>query len=280
MISAQTRIAGVIGHPIGHSLSPVLMNHWIEATGLDAAYIALPAQADLDAAAIRDLAKTGFAGLNVTLPFKPLALKAADSASNVARSVGAANLLLFREGSIIADNTDVAGARDALAAAGSGFEGRTVLVLGAGGAAQAICAAAQADGAVRILLANRTPERATKLAARYEGAEFIAWDRRSEALEIADIVVNATQLGLDGRSCPLESWDGARADTVAFDTVYSPASRPFLDDARKAGLTCIDGLAMLIGQARPSFRQLFDCEVPERVDAETLLRKALADKNV
>jgi shikimate dehydrogenase len=280
MISGRTRIAGVIGSPVTHSLSPLLMNRWIEAAGLDAAYIALPADDNLDAKAFRGLAKSGLAGLNVTLPFKRVALDAADHVSEDAKAVGAANLLLFRNGTLQADNTDMAGARDALRLAGAAFTDRTVLVLGAGGVAQAICAAAQSDRANRILLANRTAQRASELAARFDLAETLAWEDRETALAEADIIVNATSLGLDGVSTPLSYWDNARPDAVVFDTVYTPAKRPFAQSAEAAGLKLIYGLAMLIGQARPSFRALYDCEVPDSVDAEALLREALADDDL
>ncbi|WP_420430213.1 shikimate dehydrogenase family protein [Hyphobacterium sp.] len=277
MISGVTRTAGVIGAPVTHSLSPLLMNSWIAAAGLDAVYVALPARADFDTDGFRSLGRSGLAGVNVTLPFKSRALEAADQVSEAARLVGAANLLCFGPEGIRADNTDIDGAREALKTAECEFRDRTVLVLGAGGVAQAICAAAMQDRAGRILIANRTADRASALAAKFDTAHSVDWAARTAVLAEADIVVNATSLGLDGRSSPLESWQGAREGAVAFDTVYTPAVRPFLQDARAAGLTSVDGLAMLIGQARPSFRQLFDQAAPEEIDADTLLRKALTD---
>lgn len=277
MISGVTRTAGVIGAPVTHSLSPLLMNSWIAAAGLDAVYVALPARAEFDTDGFRALGRSGLAGVNVTLPFKSRALEAADQVSETARLAGAANLLCFGPEGIRADNTDIDGARDALKTAGCGFRGRTVLVLGAGGVAQAICAAAMQDGAERILIANRTADRAVELAAKFVGARAVDWAARPSALAEADIVINATSLGMDGQSSPLDTWQGARDGAVAFDTVYTPAVRPFLERARAAGLTCVDGLAMLIGQARPSFRQLFGQAAPEEIDADTLLRKALSD---
>lgn len=277
MISGVTRTAGVIGAPVTHSLSPLLMNSWIAAAGLDAVYVALPARAEFDTDGFRALGRSGLVGVNVTLPFKARALQAADQVSDAARLAGAANLLCFGPDGIRADNTDMDGAREALTSAGCKFRDRTVLVLGAGGVAQAICVAALRDRAGRILIANRTADRATALAAKFNNARPIDWAARPAALAEADIIVNATSLGLDGQSTPLDSWQGARDGAVAFDTVYTPAVRPFLERARAAGLTCVDGLAMLIGQARPSFRQLFGQAAPEEIDADTLLRKALSD---
>ena len=147
MISGVTRTAGVIGAPVTHSLSPLLMNSWIAAAGLDAVYVALPARAEFDTDGFRALGRSGLVGVNVTLPFKARALQAADQVSDAARLAGAANLLCFGPDGIRADNTDMDGAREALTSAGCEFRDRTVLVLGAGGVAQAICAAALRDRA-------------------------------------------------------------------------------------------------------------------------------------
>lgn len=275
MISGNTRIAGVIGAPVSHSLSPLLMNYWIRHAGLDAAYIALPASETFGRDDFRALARSGLSGLNVTLPFKTLALVAADEADAVAKAAGAANLLLFRNGRIEARNTDIVGVSSALAETGKDFFGKTVLVLGAGGVARAVCIAAQSGGAKSIVIANRTAKRAEILCRMFETASSVSWNDRQIAARKADIIVNATSLGLDGVSDPDIDWQDCELEPVVFDTVYTPAHRPFMDSARSAGLTTIDGLSMLIAQARPSFTGLFGSPVPDAPDAEALLRKAL-----
>ncbi|MEE2526632.1 shikimate dehydrogenase [Hyphobacterium sp. HN65] len=276
MISGRTRIAGVIGSPIAHSLSPLLMNSWIAAQGLDAAYIALPAARNFGADDFRALARSGLAGLNVTLPFKTLALEVADEANATAIAAGAANLLLFRDGRIAADNTDIEGVSAALSEAGCGSSGKSVLVLGAGGVARAVCVAAQAGGARTIIIANRTRERAATLSRMFRTARSTDWSERQAAAREADIIVNATSLGLDGVSDPQIDWQTCKSGTLVFDTVYTPSHRPFMDSARSAGLRTVDGLSMLIAQARPSFTALFGSPVPDAPDAEDLLRKALS----
>jgi shikimate dehydrogenase len=276
MITGRTRIAGVIGSPVRHSLSPLLMNSWIRAAGLDAAYIALPANPGFSAADLRALARSGLTGLNVTLPFKTLAAEIADEADAGVSFTGAANLLLFREDRISARNTDIAGINYALGQAGSGFRDARVLVLGAGGVARATLAAARDGGARTIVLANRTRQKADALAGNSPGLDVVNWADRQSAAEGADIIINATSLGMDGVTGPDINFANCRKSAIAFDTVYTPRKRPFTETAKAAGLQTIDGLAMLIGQAIPSFEALFNHAVPESVDAGHLLREALS----
>ncbi|PIW27510.1 MAG: shikimate dehydrogenase [Rhodobacterales bacterium CG15_BIG_FIL_POST_REV_8_21_14_020_59_13] len=274
MITGRTRIAGVIGSPVTHSLSPLLMNSWIEAAGIDAAYMPFPALSMLSADDLRALGMSGLAGLNVTLPFKTLAAECADQKSEAVIETGAANLLLFNEGGIEARNTDIDGIESALGGAGQAFSKCSVLVLGAGGVARAVCAAARQGDASHLLVCNRTRQKADELAYIFN-AESLDWANVQDALISADIVINATSLGMDGHSGPDIDWTMCKAGAIVFDTLYTPARRPFTQGAKAAGLTTIDGLSMLIGQARPSFEALFGVPVPDTVDAEALLRKAL-----
>lgn len=274
MITGRTRIAGVIGAPVSHSLSPILMNSWIEAAGIDAAYLPFAASPDLSADNLHAMRKAGIAGLNVTLPFKTLAAECADQRAEAVVRTGAANLLLFGERGIEARNTDVDGIFYALARAGQTFKRKTVLVLGAGGVARSVCAAAQTGDAAYILVTNRTRQKADELANTFNG-ESLDWGNYRSAVRSADIIVNATSLGMDGKSAPDIDWTGCKSGSVAFDTIYTPARRPFMEGAKTAGLATIDGLSMLIGQARPSFEALFGVPVPETIDAGALLGKAL-----
>lgn len=279
MISGRTRIAGVIGAPVSHSLSPLLMNSWIAAAGLDAAYLPFPACADFSGPGLRAISQSGLAGLNVTLPFKTLAAEIADIRTADVAATGAANLLIFSNGKIEARNTDIDGILHALSRAGQSFKGKSVLVLGAGGVARAACAAARQGAASKLVIANRTRARADDLAAVFD-ALSVNWAERQDAAEAADIVINATSLGMDGRSSPEFDFTRCLAGMVVFDTVYTPIRRPFMETARAAGLIVIDGLSMLIGQARPSFEALYDAPVPESLDADRLLREALAHEHL
>jgi shikimate dehydrogenase len=275
MISARTRIAGVIGSPISQSLSPLLMNSWIEAANIDAAYIALPATPEFSADDLRSVARTGLTGVNVTGPFKEIAAAAANTLTETARLAGAVNLLRFEAGQIHGDNTDIAGIEYALRQCGLKFEGITVLVLGAGGAARAACVAASLGGACKIIVSNRTRSRAEGLDERYAFVSLCHWENRSRAAAGADLIINATSLGLDGSSDPGIDWSVCKPTAAAFDMIYTPLQRPFRTGAQNANLAFVDGLSMLIGQAEPAFETLFGVSVPNCVDANTLLGKAL-----
>jgi shikimate dehydrogenase len=260
-------IAGVAGKPIGHSLSPLIHGAWIVAADMDAGYRAFEPE---DETGFAELVADGRAGrlrgLNVTAPFKAAALALANEASETARLCGSANLLVFEGGRVRADSTDGEGLMAALAeqAPQLAVRGRPVLILGAGGAARAAAAALKAAGA-KVGVLNRTPERAERVAADLGVRVSIPDDLRRAAL-----VVNAL-------SVPPEIDVGAlRGDAVLMDMTYRPLLTPFLAAGRARGLTTVDGLAMLIGQARPSFRALFDAEPPP-VDVRALALAALGE---
>lgn len=263
----MTVVAGVAGQPIAHSLSPLIHTAWIAAAGLDADYRAFgPA----DAAAFADLIAEGRAGglrgLNVTAPFKEQALALADEASATARTCGSANLLLFGDGRVRADNTDGAGLMAALAQQAPGLDvrNRFVVVLGAGGAALAAVAALKAAGAdVGVL--NRTRARAEALATDLAAAVVEA-----VALDEAVLVVNALSVPPDLDMSRL------RDEAVLMDMTYRPLVTPFLAEGRARSLATVDGLAMLIGQARPSFRALFG-QIPPETDVRALALAALGE---
>lgn len=249
----MTLLAGVAGQPIGHSLSPLIHKAWIAAAGLDADYRAFgPA----DPAAFATLVAEGragrFRGFNVTAPFKEQALALADEASAVARTSGSANLLLFETGRVRADSTDGAGLMAALAEQAPGLDVRNqaVVVLGAGGAARAAVVALKAAGAKAGVL-NRTRTHAENLAAELGAAVVDV-----TALNQAALVVNALSVRPD------LDMSLFRDDAVLMDMTYRPLTTPFLEQGRARGLVTVDGLAMLIGQARPSFRALFGLEPP------------------
>lgn len=255
----MTAVAGVVGQPVAHSLSPLIHNAWIEAAGLDAAYRAF---APADAGAFAELVSQGrsgpLRGLNVTAPFKEQALALADEVGEAAKACGSANLLLFDEGRVRADSTDGVGLMAALAekAPALDLRGRAVVVLGAGGAARAAVAALTAAGA-EVGLMNRTRARAEAVA-RDLGARVVEADR----LDSAVLVVNALSIAPDIEMSRL------RDDAVLMDMTYKPLTTRFLAAGLARGLTAVDGLAMLIGQARPSFRALFGIEPPD-VDVRT-----------
>lgn len=273
-MSEPTLKAGVFGWPVEHSKSPRLHGHWLKRYGIDGAYSHLPAKPEAFAAEVHRLAAAGWRGANVTLPHKEAALALADKVTPRARAIGAANTLIFDDGKITADNTDGFGFIENLRA---GADWRPILpaaILGAGGASRAIVWSLIEAGVPEVRLTNRTRARADQLAAEF-GAKVhvIDWENRSDALANAGLIVNTTSLGMKGQP-PLEIDLTTAPDyAIATDIVYTPLITPFLEQAQARGLVVVDGLGMLLHQARPGFEAWFGT-APE-VD-ETLRELMLA----
>ena len=263
-ISGKAVIAGVMGWPVGHSRSPLLHNFWLARAGIDGAYIPMAVPPDRLGEALRALPALGFAGTNVTIPHKEAAFAAVDEADAIARRIGAVNTVLVRpDGSLSGSNTDAFGFVEALRSRLGAWSGAGIAaaVLGAGGAARAVVAALQDEGASEIRLVNRTRARADVLCERF-GAPLVAvdWDEREAALDGAALLVNTTALGMEG-GAPLEMrLDGLPADAVVNDIVYTPLETPLLAAARGRGCRAVDGLEMLLHQARPGFAAWYGAE--------------------
>lgn len=275
-ITGAAMVAGIIGRPVTHSLSPVLHNAWIEAAGLNAVYAPLAPTADGFRALVDGLRGGVIRGVNVTIPFKEEALAVADEASDRARLAGAANLLLFRDdGTIFADNTDGLGMLGALAVQAPGFDpkGGPAVILGAGGAARGAAAALFLAGTPEIRIVNRTPDRAKAL------ARDLGPPVKSVAAEGAlvgtNLIVNATSLGLGGGPGPDADLAQAPKTAVVLDMVYKPLRTEFLIRAAGLGLRTVDGLEMLIRQAVPSFEAFFGQAPPADVDVRALALRAV-----
>lgn len=268
--------AGVVGRPIAHSLSPLIHGAWLKAAGIEGDYRAYsPEEGQSFDAFIYGLRRDGLVGVNVTLPFKEAALALADRPSRRAAQAGAANLLLFGAEGIAADNTDGVGLMSALSAAGYAPDSGSAVVLGAGGAARGAFTALVDAGAPEVRVVNRTATRAEVLAELHAGARAYGWTGMAEALEGAAVLVNATSLGMTGQP-PLDIDLGPLPETaVVMDMVYKPLQTPLLAEARRRGLRTADGLAMLIGQAEPSFEALFGRPVPEGVNVRAMCEAAL-----
>ena len=245
----MTTYLGVCGWPVAHSRSPQMHNAALAAVGLaDWRYLRLPLPPELFEETVRALPAAGFRGVNVTIPHKEAALAFADEASDAARAIGAANTLTFEDGAIKADNTDAPGL---LAALGEPVAGRRALVLGAGGSGRA-AAWALAEAGADVAIWNRTPERA-RAAASAVGVRAVA------AAEPADIVVNATSVGLDDpdvtfKALPLRA-DELIAGSLVVDLVYRAGGTLFLEAARSGGARVVDGLEILVAQGAASFER-------------------------
>lgn len=269
-ITGAALLAGIAGQPVAHSLSPVIHNAWLEAGNIDGAYMPF---APKDAAGFDILVAAGRAGLvqglNVTAPFKEQAFALADEASKAARATGSANILVFDEGRVHADSSDGPGVLYALSeqAPDLVLKGAVVGMLGAGGAARA-CAGALIEAGARIDILNRSQDRAEALAADLGPSVRVA---EAADLAEADLVINALSVQ------PAIDLSVLKPGAVVMDMTYKPVVTPFLSAARARGLTTVDGLAMLIGQAAPSFTALFR-RPPPPLDLRALLLAHLGEE--
>ena len=259
--SGKAVLAGVIGWPVAHSLSPRVHGYWLREYSIDGAYVALAVRPEELPAAIKGLGALDFAGANITVPHKEAAMAAVDSCDETACRVGAVNTLVVEsDGAITGTSTDGFGFRENLRGALPGWSpAGSAVVLGAGGAARAIAFALADAGVPEIRIVNRTRPRGEELAAAV-GALYVAWDSRAEALDGATLLVNATSLGMDGAPPLSLSLDALPADAVVTDIVYTPLETPLLRVARARGNLCVDGLGMLLHQARPGFAAWFGRE--------------------
>ena len=238
----------VVGNPIAHSRSPQIHAAFARATRQDIEYDRIEAPPGGFARAADEFRAAGGKGLNITLPFKADAFRYCTDVSGRAGAAGVVNTLLFG-GQTYGDNTDGVGlVRDLSSHLGFDLRGSSILLLGAGGAAQGVIPELLGSGARGVTVANRTADRAKELAARFPGVAVCSFDELSRA---SDVVINATSAGLAGESPALPDavWRGAR---LAYDMVYG-RDTPFLAKARAAGVAAHDGLGMLVEQAAESF---------------------------
>ncbi|MAN79246.1 MAG: shikimate dehydrogenase [Rhodospirillaceae bacterium] len=265
-MTGQAKLAGVMGWPVNHSLSPVLHGHWLDALGIDGAYVPLAVAPEDFARVLAALPKMGFRGVNVTVPHKEAALAAVDEADALARRIGAVNTVIVGDdGRLTGTNTDGFGFLENLKGSAPGWvagQGPAV-VLGAGGAARAVIVALMDAGTPQIRLVNRTRARADRLAEDLGGPVTVHdWDDRAAILADADLLVNTTTLGMTGKD-PLEiSLDALPTTALVNDIVYAPLETGLLAAARARGNAVVDGLGMLLHQARPGFEAWFG-QVPQ-----------------
>ncbi len=260
-MTGRAKLAGVMGWPVSHSLSPVLHGHWLDSLGIDGAYVPLPVAPENFAEALKALAKMGFRGVNVTVPHKEAALAAVDDADTLARRIGAVNTVIVGDdGKLTGTNTDGFGFLENLKEGAAGWNAAAgpAVVLGAGGAARAVIVALINAGAPEIKLVNRTRVRATRLAEDLDGPITVhGWDDRAAILAGANLLVNTTTLGMTGKD-PLEiTLDALPTAALVNDIVYAPLETGLLAAARARGNPAVDGLGMLLHQARPGFEAWF-----------------------
>jgi shikimate dehydrogenase len=260
IISGAAKLAGVIGWPITHSRSPAIHGFWLEQYGIDGAYIPLGIDPKDIGQMFDALPKLGFRGWNVTLPHKEDAFRLVHERTQTAAEIGAVNTVTVQpDGSLHGDNSDAFGFMAHLDQSAPGWpKDRPAVVLGAGGAARAVCSGLLQAGVPSLRLTNRTRSRAEALAAAFDSRiEVIDWDDRSSALAGAGLLTNTTSLGMT-KQPPLEiALDDMPDDGVVYDIVYVPLETDLLAAARVRNLASVDGLGMLLHQARPGFHRWF-----------------------
>ena len=276
ILTGAARLAGVMGWPVGHSRSPRIHGYWLEEKGIDGAYLPLAVRPEELAAALGALPALGFRGCNLTAPHKEAALARMNTLSETARRISAVNTVTVGDdGALHGDNTDGYGFISHLRQEAPGWEaGAPVAVLGAGGAARAVVDALSTAGVPEIRLLNRSGERAAALAEEAgEAVRPLPWDQRDEALAGCGLLVNTTNLGQVGKPALALALDRLRAAAVVYDLVYAPLETDLLKAARGRGHVAVDGLGMLIHQARPGFAAWFGAEA----EATAALRSFAAE---
>ncbi len=252
--------ACIIGHPVKHSRSPLIHGFWLETLGLPGSYGREDVAPDAAEAFIRDLAGSGYVGGNVTMPHKEAAFRAVARRTARAEALGAVNTVWYRDGELWGDNTDIVGFLANLDEGAPGWDAKLkkAVVLGAGGASVAIVAGLIERGAERILVANRTVERAEELSARFGSAvQGRPWPPSPDDLAGADLLVNTTSRGMGGKDDLDLDLSPLPAHAVVTDAVYVPLRTGLLRDAAARGLRTVDGLGMLLHQAVPGFEHWF-----------------------
>lgn len=258
--SGKARLAGVVGWPVEHSLSPRLHGYWLDHYRIDAAYVPLAVRPEDLPRALEALPALGFRGVNVTVPHKEGALAACHEVDALARRIGAVNTIRVADGRLLGSNTDAFGFLENLKEGAPDWraEAAPAVVLGAGGASRAVATGLLDAGAPELRIVNRTLARAEALAGDLGGpATAIAWERRGAALAGAGLLANTTTLGMAGQP-PLELDLGELpASALVTDIVYAPLVTPLLALAAARGNPTVDGLGMLLHQARPGFEAWF-----------------------
>jgi shikimate dehydrogenase len=268
MSTAATQLAGVIGWPVEHSLSPRLHGTWLARYGIDGDYVRMavpPEQLRAHLDALKNRTDCRFVGANLTVPHKEAGLALADEIEPLARRIGAVNILVVRaDGSILGCNTDAFGFLEHLRRSAPGWIPGTgpAVVLGAGGAARAVVAALIDAGVPGITLVNRNIEKAHELFRSMappsnQVMRVVDWSQAADCLDGATLLVNTTTLGMVGQPPLILDLRALPHSAVVYDIVYAPLETDLLAAARARGNPAVDGLGMLLWQAVPGFKAWF-----------------------
>lgn len=270
IISGKAAIAAVIGYPVKHTLSPVLHNYWLQQYNIDGAYIPLEVSPENIVEVIKTLPKMGLRGCNITVPHKEAVIAALDEVSDIAKRIGAVNTItVTNEGKLLGTNTDAYGFIQNVKnqVADIDFSAGRAVVIGAGGAARAICAGLQDENVPEIIIVNRTQEKAEAIQTHLGGEiKVVSWKDRESVLSCANFLVNTSILGMQGKPALELNISLLPDNAVVADIVYTPLQTQLLKDAKDNGLKAVSGLGMLLHQAVPGFEFWFGTK-PQVTDA-------------
>ena len=254
-------IAGLLGWPVAHSRSPVIHNHWLAEHGIAGRYVPFPVPPEKLEAAVRGLAALRLRGCNVTTPHKQAVFPLLDRVDDLARRIGAVNTVVVEsDGTLSGFNNDGNGFIQSLRDAKPGWrpDSGPILVVGAGGAGRAVVASLAAQGATEIRLTNRSPDKACEIAEVVGPVvKVVPWDERAEAADGVTCLANATSLGSAGKPALDMPLDRLPREAVVGDLIYVPPVTPLLAAAKARGNVTVNGLGLLLNQARPAFKAWF-----------------------
>ncbi len=281
-IKGTTQLLGVIGYPVKHSLSPLMHNAALAHLNADYAYLPFPVRPEALGEAIAGFAAIGLRGFNITIPHKQAIMPLLDEVSEVARAIGAVNTVWRKEDRWCGTNTDAAGFLAPLKALDRNWETLPALVLGSGGAARAVVAACHQLGCQQIWVVGRSPHKLETLVQSWLATPEITaklsglpWNQLVDYLPKAGLVINATPVGMHPHvgASPLSEQEISliEAGAIAYDLIYTPRPTQFLQSAKAANLTAIDGLEMLVQQGAAALEIWLEQPAPVAVMRQALL---------
>lgn len=276
MITGKTKIVGILGWPVGHSLSPLMHNAAFAALELDYAYIPLPVHPDNLSQAVNGLKSMGFIGANVTIPHKVTIMPYLDELDKSAQLAGAVNTIVVRDGRCIGYNTDAQGFTQSLIAKEITMKDKTIVIMGAGGAARAVVCGLIEQDVHSILIGARSAAKAQEFIRIFEGTEIqgCGWHEQifADTIKQCDILINCTPIGMSSNKeseLPIK-WQEVKTDTLVCDLIYNPPLTQFLADAQSQGHMVINGAGMLVEQGALAFELWTGKTAPRNIMLATL----------
>jgi shikimate dehydrogenase len=279
MITGKTKIVGILGWPVGHSLSPVMHNAAFMAQGIDFSYVPLPVHPDQLSHAVQGLKSMGFVGANVTIPHKVAIMPYLDELDASAQLAGAVNTLVIKEGKCIGYNTDAQGFIQSLQGKGVSIAGKTAVIMGAGGAARAVVCGLLAHGIANITIGTRNATKAedfVKTIPQQEQLQGCNWNEQvfKEAITQCHILINCTPIGMgtDREASLPVNWELINKNAVICDLIYNPPLTDLLAQGQKRGHVVINGAGMLIEQGALAFELWTGAQAPRDIMAKEIAK--------